>query len=159
MSISAFLLQYLPKCPLPTGLRLELHRTLLDSSYVKDISEAKKQDDYQKIQTLKEERDFEICLIDEEIDEYRTRKLLKKARRLMLSIPQAPRNGESKDENGHWYEGQYTGGRYLTNEGMRALRRAIHQERKEQFDLWFSLLAALTGFLGTLIGLVVVVLK
>ena len=143
------------KLLVPTEARLGWERTRLDKSYAKDIAEARKAKDKDKVESLERDHRFEIDLHDEEEDEYITRKLLSKARRQKVPIPH--RHNEDKSESEHWYEGHYSGRWYLTARGVAALRDEVRRELKARHEArshWVFWFTALTGVIGSLTGLV-----
>ncbi len=149
------LLQIVGKLPIPTEMRLAWQRTLLGRAYAKDIAQARKHKDREKVISLEHDHRFEIDLHDEDEDAFVTKKLLAKARRLRVSIPH--RHNEDKTESEHWYEAYYTGRWYLTNRGIAALREEIRRElkaRHESRSQWVVWLSALTGVVGAITGLV-----
>ena len=153
--MSRRLLRFIAKIPLPTAKKLEWQRLLLDRAYAQDISDARKAKDAEKVRSLESDRHFEMCLHDEEEDAYVTEQLLKEARSFRVSIPH--RNNEDMSESEHWYKGNYTGGWYLTDRGIAALRAEIRREQKARHETraqWTVWLSALTGLVGAITGLV-----
>jgi len=141
--------------PIPMETKLSWQRTLLDQAYAKDIAEARKAQDNAKLHLLEENRRFEIDLHDEGEDAHFTRMLLRKARRLRVPIPH--RYNDDKSESDHWYEGHYTGSWYLTTKGVATLREEVRRELKARHEArsqWVMWLSALTGVIGTVTGLV-----
>lgn len=72
------------------------------------------------------------------------------ARRMFLPVP------EFKENGGEWEEAPSTGRYHLTSAALSTLRSAIRREQKEKHELWLLWLAALTGFVGAITGLVAV---
>jgi hypothetical protein len=129
-------------------------------SYAKGIATARKLKDKEKVQSLERDHRFEIDLHDEDEDAYITKKLLAKARRLRVPIPH--RYNEDKTESEHWYEGNYAGRWYLTTRGVAALRDEIRRELKARHEArshWIVWLSGLTGVIGALTGLVVLLMR
>ena len=155
LNLMSALLRLVSKLPIPTVVRLAWQRTLLDRAYSKDILAARKLKDKEKVESLKRDYRFEIVLNDEDEDAYLTKRLLAKARRLRVSIPHRYNDDEAESE--HWYQGQYTGGWYLTTSGISMLRDAIRCEEKathESHAPWLAWLSGLTGVIGALTGLI-----
>ena len=147
------------KLPIPTVVRLAWQRTLLDRVYSKDILAARKLNDKEKEESLKNDYRFEIELHDEDEDAYLTKRLLAKARRLRVSIPHRYNNDNAESE--YWYRGQYTGGWYLTTSGISILRDAIRCEEKARYEShapWLAWLSGFTGVIGALTGLIALVI-
>lgn len=149
------LIRIVGRLPITRGAKLSWQRSLIDRAYARDIAEARKEKDAEKIRSLQEERRFEIDMHDEEEDSYLTRKFLRKARGLRVPIPH--RFNEDRSESEFWYEGHYTGGWYLTTKGVAALREEIRKELKARHETrshWLIWVSALTGLIGALTGLV-----
>lgn len=154
------LLRIVGKLPMPTETRLEWQRVLLDRAYARDIAEARRLKDNAKVQELEQNHRFEIDLHAEEEDDFITRKLLKSARRLRVPVPH--RYNPDKSASDHWYEGHYTGRWYLTTSGVAALREEIRREQKarhESRSQWVVWLSALTGVVGSVTGLVALLVQ
>jgi hypothetical protein len=154
------LLRFAERLLVPTEIRLGWERSRLDSAYAKDIAAARKAKDTSKVQSLEQNHRFEIDLHDEEEDEYITKSLLSTARRLRLPIPH--RYKEDKTESDEWYEARYSGRWYLTTKGVAVMRDEIRRELKARHELrshWVFWLTALTGVLGSLTGLVALLLQ
>jgi hypothetical protein len=151
----SFLLRLIAKLPIPTEPRLAWQRTLLDHTYAKEISAARKLKNKEKLESLERDHRFEIDLCDEEEDAHLTKTLLSQARRLHVPVPH--RYNEDKTESDHWYEGHYTGRWHLTPRGVAALREEIRRELKARHEgraQWVVWLSALTGVIGAITGLV-----
>uniref|UniRef100_UPI001AADDD3A hypothetical protein n=1 Tax=Cognatilysobacter terrigena TaxID=2488749 RepID=UPI001AADDD3A len=146
--------------PLPTSWQLQLKRSRIERGYGREIAAARGRRDYPAVQGLEDAMLFELNLQEEEEDSYLTGKLLSKARKLRVPSPHIRREGE--ELSGAWYEGNQTGGWYLSPEGVKALREEIRQEeraRREQNAHLAVWLSAVTGLVGALTGLVVVFAK
>jgi hypothetical protein len=74
------------------------------------------------------------------------------AERLTLPIP----NEEDPD---YWKESKFSHMQQLTVKGVAELRSAIRKEQKERWEHWQMRLTLLIGFMGTLIGLVSLLVK
>jgi aspartate/methionine/tyrosine aminotransferase len=124
------LIRVVGKLPLPTETKLSWQRALLDRSYAKDIAEARKVKDKDKVASLEGSHRFEIEMHEEDEDAYITKKLL---------------------------QNHYTGRMYLTTKGIAALREEIRRELKARHEArsqWVVWLSALTGVIGAITGLV-----
>jgi hypothetical protein len=154
------LLRLLSKVPVLTETQLAWQRALLDRTYAKDISAARKNGDREKVESLESGHRFELELHDEEEDFFITRGLLAQARRLRVSIPR--RYNEDGSESDHWYEGHNTGRWSLTVSGVSSLRDEIRRELKARHEvrsLWVVWLSAATGLVGAATGLVALLVQ
>mgnify|MGYP000750544569 CR=1 FL=1 len=154
------LFQRLERMMIPTETRLAWERIRLGKSYAIAIAAARATKDNEKVESLQRDHRIEIDLHDEEEDEFITRKLLGKARRLRVPIPH--RHNEDKTESEHWYEGHYTGSWYLTTRGITTLRDEIRRELKAKHEArsqWMFWLTGLTGVIGSLTGLVALLIS
>ena len=151
------LLGVVAKAPLPKALRLSWQRGLVDRAYRADIDRARLAKDNEKIQSLENDRRFEIDLIEEEDDQLLSGQLIRQARRLRVPIPHRFKEDGTPSE--HWYEGRYLGGWHLTNEGVARLRDELRKEHRARHDSraqWVVWVSALTGVIGALTGLIAV---
>jgi len=156
----SFLIRFINKSPMPKQWRLEWQRSLLTNAYTDDINKAKKNKDKGKVQSLQHDFRFEMDLHEEDEDEFHTKTLLRQARRLRVPIPH--RINEGGKESECWYQGNYTGGWYLTNKGTSELRKEIRNEikaRSESRTVWVIWVSGLTGIIGAISGLVAVISK
>jgi hypothetical protein len=88
-----------------------------------------------------------------------TRKLVRVARSLRVSVPARP---FGDDDSEHWILSQTNGDWYLTESGIGQVRDAIRSEarwRREQRSHYLAWVSAITGLLGTLTGLIAVFWK
>ncbi|MES2207271.1 MAG: hypothetical protein V4525_10840 [Pseudomonadota bacterium] len=153
------LLQLVAKLPIPTGTRLAWQRTLLEKVYSKEILLAQKSNNWEKVESLRQDQRLEMVLHEEEEDSYLTKKILYKARKLRVPVPHL--YNDDTTESKHWYQGQYTGGWYLTVHGFCSLREEIRRELKAQHESWAQWtvwLSALTGVIGAITGLAALLL-
>lgn len=149
------LYRIIKKLPLPKSIILEWERGIIERSQAKEMAVARKSNDRETVEQLKHSYQFEMELHQEDEDSYLTRKLLSEARRLRVSIPHRTTSEGNKSD--YWYTGRYTGGYYLTDEGITALRSEIRNERKarhEERAKWVVWLSATTGLIGTITALV-----
>ena len=108
--------------------------------------------------TYQEREDLEGSFIAEERlyqDELRvliSNHLVSLAHRLFIPVP------EVKREGGLWEQVSTTGQYYLTTSAPSELRSAIRRERKEKLEMWLLGLAACTGLVGAITGLIAVLL-
>lgn len=154
------ILKIISKAPLPKRWKLEWQRTLLSRAYSNDVTQARKANNGEKVRELESGLRFEMELHEEDEDSYFTNALLRKARKLRVPIPH--KKDEAGEESEYWYQGHYTGGWYLTNNGISALRKEIRGEikaRHESRSKWVVWVSALTGVIGAITGLVAVLSK
>lgn len=146
--------------PMPARTRLAWRRAFLDSAYSKDIAAARSSKNRVEIDSLERDPRFEGELLDEEEDDLITRNLLADARRLRVSIPRRYNNDNT--ESDFWYQGHYSGQWNLTRLGESAVREGIRCERRVRHELrsqWVVWLSALTGLIGTLTGLIALLVQ
>lgn len=89
-------------------------------------------------------------LLDDDIESLASRYLIQSAQRLLLPIPEFSQDSDA------WTRSQHTGRYRLTTSAMATLRSQIRMERKERRESAMLWIAALTGVLGALTGLVAV---
>lgn len=146
------------RLPIPERIKLAWKRSHLNGLFAKKITKAREAKKTEEVNSLEAEHMFELDWLNEEEDVYITQHLLHLARRLRVPIPRYHNSNGS--ETGLWEKGQYTGDHYLTVEGIAALRKEIRQELKAQHEMrahWAVWLAALTGVIGALTGLVALI--
>lgn len=136
-----------------TGLEREQRKTY--DAYRSDIANAKKRgekpDKIYEIESLAMHEDHSY---DEEIQRLHSRYLLVEARRMMIPTP------DWEDETA--WEGPEYGPKYLTKKGIIELRSAVRAEKKvrrEQVLMWVPVIGAITGLIGTAIGLLAFLTK
>lgn len=144
----------------PERIRLAWSRRAIQRGYGKDIAAARRAKKFNEVTELEGAERFEMELQQELEDSYLTSELLRQARRLRVPIPYI--RSSDGTESDLWYEGRQTGGWYLTSTGVRSLRQEIRQELKDRhesnsrFLVWIT---ALTGIIGSITGLVAVLLR
>jgi len=105
------------------------------------------------IQGLEHEAYFEESMIDEEISLLVTRYLTSKARRQFIPIP--PINNEEMWEKCSKISLSYV----LTDAGISNVRSLLGKEAKEKRDSIVTFIAAITGLIGTVTGLIAIINK
>ena len=108
------------------------------------------------LDTIRNHWHYESTLIDEERRQLITDKYFRKANRLFVPTP--PFTPE--DDNKIWKHSN--GFLYLTDEGLATVREEIEKEQKRRREArahWIQWLLALTGLIGTIIGLFAVLNK
>ncbi|MCK4914512.1 MAG: hypothetical protein KAS69_07970 [Planctomycetes bacterium] len=121
----------------------------LYSHLIVDAKNKKKPQD--EIEKLRSEEMNESQIIDEKIGSLVTQRLCKKADQLMVPIP------DYHDEE-YWNDMcVYRQGRILTTKGVCEVKKAIRAEKRERREGFVVWMAALTGIIGAITGLVAVV--
>jgi len=92
----------------------------------------------------------EDSFYEAEIHQLWTRYLQERAERLMLPLP-------SLDDESSWEKSHVVPGYLLTRKGIDEVRKSIRNEVQERRSGWLTWLAALTGLIGAISGLVAVV--
>ena len=87
--------------------------------------------------------------LEEDIDYLISSYLSAKAQKLRLVMPESENNWQWSKHRRHYL---------LTPAAMQALRSAIRAEKKENSELAFRWLTAITGLIGVLIGLLAIIL-
>jgi len=95
-------------------------------------------------QRLEYERYFELSEYDEAIQAIHSKRLTAEARELFVYFPDL-----------HWETGQW-GSRYLSEESLSRLHHAVKAQKDSIRDYRIRFVAALTGVIGALIGLLAV---
>jgi hypothetical protein len=97
----------------------------------------------------------------EELEELRTRRLLRKAYRLDVAYANPPwHSGDQRDE--YWERGHFTGSWYLTTAGINKVRTDIRTETRARHETrghWVLWVTAITGLVGALTGLFAVLAR
>ena len=101
---------------------------------------------------LRAEEGSEADPVLEKIDVLTTRRFCQIANRLMVPLP------DRSDED-LWEESPYGLGKVLTSKGIWELKKLIRQERRESREGFLWWLAALTGIVGAITGLVAVLTR
>ncbi len=148
----------LNKMPIPKDLRLTWQAYLFDAIFRKEIKDLKasKDKDREELRSLEFEQQSEISMIYEELDAHHTRKLIRQARRLRVSVPSHFNEDGSPSE--YWEQGDNLRLWYLSDKGLLQIRKAIREElewvykKREHYISWMTVM---TGIIGFLIGLMV----
>lgn len=127
------------------GLRLHT----LDRFFEKQYDKAEKARHWDEQQSIAGQWEVETAQYRDELSHLATRSLLKTATKFHLDLSEIPlpEGCDSHWENGKCYH------RYLRKQSYLALQRKV---RNEQHDIWefrIKAILALTGLLGSLIGL------
>lgn len=92
----------------------------------------------------------EQLIYEEELAVLTSSYMISLARRMFLPVP------DFKPEGGAWEEASTSGRYYLNAQALSTLRSSIRKERKERHEICLLWLAALTGLVGAVTGLVAV---
>jgi hypothetical protein len=134
--------------------KLHRERRRIQFTHKKALREARaaKNSELELDRLFFEER-MEIQIVDAEMHALITQRLIQIAERYLVPYPEFNSKGED------WIQSGATRRWHLTVEAMAELRNAIRREKKERAENWRMWLAALTGLVGTLIGLASLLLK
>jgi len=116
--------------------------------YSEEIHKLHEGGDWHRRDSLLSLAKFESSEYEDEAEEIRSNRLVRRAQRLSLPIP--PKHEDSD----HWWESQYYGTWALTTYGTTELRKAIRQEKKERREVWM----AWGGMLVSILSLVVAII-
>lgn len=147
------------RLPMPKDQRLRWHLARASRSYRRDMAKARKQGASQDTRDgIQHGYWAETDELDQELEQLRTKRLLRMAHRLDVPYPQPPWHSEVQ-RNEYWAQGDMTGEWYLSTTGFNKVRADIRAEIKARHDArahWVAWIAAITGLLGALTGLVAV---
>jgi len=134
--------------------RLSKQKGKIRSEYAKDLASARAAgNSINDLRALESEAWFEESMVNEEIALLITDFLVSKADKHFIATP-------SRKEEGMWEQCDKISERFvLTKAGISAVRSSIRTEAKERRDLILPVIAALTGVIGTLTGLIAVLKK
>ena len=128
--------------------RLQAAKDEVYIAYSKEFSEAKKNGDEDGIQRAYAGQSHEVETIDDEMWFMLSQYWRNKAERLHITT--AP----FSQSDGTWVRGETNGLWRLSPEEVGKLRSAVRKEEKERREHWQVWATLLIGFMGTLIGLV-----
>jgi hypothetical protein len=119
--------------------------------YAKEIHKSQKQAKHrEEIELIEAEFSFERRWIDENISLLVTDFLLRRADRRFVPVP-------SRDDAGMWEQCDLVNNRYtLTSAGISKLQTSLRLENKERNEIVLKILAAITGIIGAVTGLLAV---
>lgn len=134
--------------------RLSKQKGKIRSTYTKELASARAAGkNIYDLRALESEAWFEEGMVDEEIALLITDFLVSKADKHFIATP-------SRKEEGMWEQCDKISERFvLTKAGISAVRSSIRTEAKERRDLILPVIAALTGVIGTITGLIAVLKK
>jgi hypothetical protein len=134
-------------------LLMKKQKEIDKSSKARVQQERAGQNRYEEIEGIKGEANHDWFEIEDDISRLRTRYLCRIANRLILPIP------DRKDDKMWENTTSYPEEKVLTTLGIAEVRSMIRRERKERIEHTALLIAALTGIIGTITGLIAVILK
>ena len=114
---------------------------VIENAFKEDLAQAK---DWESRQVINAQRDFGASEHWNELRELRSRKLWKRALKLHLPLADI-----------HWQDDQFAN-RFLEGESESKLYRAIREDKQKVWDFRLKIIAALTGLIGTAIGLIAI---
>lgn len=134
--------------------RLSKRKRKIRDSFGKDLISARAADkSMNDLRSLESEAWFEEGMVDEEIALLITDFLIAKADKHFIATP-------SRKEEEMWEQCNKISERFvLTNVGISAIRSSIRAEAKERRYFILPVIAALTGVIGTITGLIAVLKK
>ena len=131
--------------------KLQRKRRKVLSAYRNDYKEARTRgENGEKLDELMWVERQEVGMIDDDVESVTTQFLLETSRRLLLPIP------EYQEEGGAWTRSSYTDELLLTRLAMVELRAAIREEKSARREGAMTWMAAATGIIGALTGLIAV---
>ena len=144
--------------PVPKDLKLPWQLYLIDHLYQIEIAELKriKPRDHDQLRGLENLHSDEISMVYEELDMLHTRKLIRQARRLRVTVPRLYDDAGSPTDL--WEQSSNFGYWYFTDKGFKEIRKAIrdelkwYYERREHYTNWAT---GLIGILGTIAGFLI----
>jgi len=112
---------------------------------------------HQKLESLRQDQYIEYLFIREEISSHITNSLRRESKKLLISMPASFQDEEI------WELTQTTSDNILTEKGVSLLKEAIRKERaeiskdkKQRRDSWLPWIAAVSGLIGVITGLLAV---
>jgi hypothetical protein len=103
---------------------------------------------------------MEIELADDDISLLVTNRLTALAEDFLIPVPaNVTKRGDFPEDDAAWIESPITGRWHLSRAAAADLRAAIRKEERERSELAFRYLAGMTGVIGTLIGLVALLVR
>lgn len=121
---------------------LQRQARLIEHTFDAEVAEAKANKDWEALQIIGSQCHGESAEYWDALADLRSQRLEKKASARGVST-----------EGVEWETGVY-GNRYLSQASETKLRRALIEERRRDWEFRLKVIGALTGLVGTLIGLV-----
>ncbi len=126
-----------------------------DSDYARDIAEAKKSKNYKRARELDEEWGQDVDGARATVDRLTSRYWVNRTRK--YHIPE-PDYGKSP----YWDQNNFFGGYNLTVAGIDWIQNRLYEKGKKRWEFWLAFtpgITALTGLIGTIIGLAAILKK
>lgn len=121
---------------------LQRQARVIEHAFDAEIAEAKAKKDWEALQIIGSQRHAESAEYWDALAELRSQRLERKASKRGVST-----------EGVEWETGCY-GNRYLTRASETKLRRTLIEDGRRDWEFRLKIVGALTGLVGTLIGLV-----
>ena len=126
--------------------------------YRKAIARARAEGaDHEKRQEIHSEWADDYHTLEEEYEAIYSRRLVRRAIRLRVPVPDYPRNEEREDE--HWRQGHMLGEWYLKPVGVKEVKAEIRAEQRARTEYLVQWLTLFIGLIGAATGLVAVILR
>ena len=146
--------------PIDQGIKLRWIRRLMDGQYNREMKVVRATQNAEQVEKADDNWRYEFYMHADAEQSYYSRKLLERARHLRVLVPTYYEgNGELADD---YDRSTITGTVHLTLQGENKVRAAIREEEKHRSEKWarrLPYLAALTGVIGAVTGLVAVLEK
>lgn len=145
------------RLPVPRMLRLRWLRAYLEVQHSRDIRAAKDASaNEDRLMTIRDDFQMELAIIDDEVYRLISERLIDRA--FWLRVPVPPYSTiEAKGVTEDWTTTPFSNSYVLSETGIAKVRELIRVEekwRQERRAGWVSYVAAATGFIGALTGLV-----
>ncbi|CAE6708389.1 hypothetical protein PQQ59_18455 [Paraburkholderia aspalathi] len=148
--------------PASRDRRLRWLRSYIDKHYSKKLLEAKKASvSLDRLSSIQDEFHMELSIIDEEVYHRISNQLLEKAFWLRVQVPPVW-DQETAHESDDWTKTPFSDTYVLSEAGTAKVRELVRVEekwRQERRAHWVAYIAAATGLIGALSGLVAVLQK
>lgn len=138
--------------------KLNSRRKKTKEKYSKEIEETRKTGNRDKIEEVKYYASSELGMLDDEISELITDRLISRAQKLYVPIPKKPipEAGEVRPENEHWEQNEL-GNWHLKTKGIAEIRNLIRQEEKESREKIAFWISIIFGLIGAFTGLIAII--
>ena len=133
--------------------KLKHERDKENDSLSRLIEDARKKGGAEAANETYQAESVDLNIIDDEIANLITQRLIFKAKRMLLPIPPVT------DKEGLWEWSHYINRWSLTTKGIAEIRSLIRQERKEKLELVSHWATMLIGIIGAITGLIAVIMR